>query len=75
MITTRFPAEALYVCDSCLGPLEATYDYKAVQAAMSRETIASRPPNPGNLGRAFSSSTRFLMEMATAAALVMAATR
>ena len=37
--------------------------------------VASRPPNPGNLGRSVTGSARFLMEMATAAALVMAATR
>ena len=27
MCKTEFPAEALYVCDQCLGPLEAYYDY------------------------------------------------
>src|SRR5262249_8930665 len=42
---TRFPAEGLYVCDSCLGPLEATYDYQAVRAALTPGTIAARPRN------------------------------
>jgi len=42
---TPFPAEALYVCDQCLGPLEATYDRDALRRAVSRESIASRPPN------------------------------
>jgi threonine synthase len=37
-----FPAEALYVCDKCLGPLEATYDIKAIGANISREKIESR---------------------------------
>ena len=27
MCKTEFPAKALYVCDQCLGPLEACYDY------------------------------------------------
>ena len=40
-----FPATALYVCDKCLGPLEATYDYDAIRAAVTRELIESRPPN------------------------------
>jgi len=40
---TAFPAEAVYVCDRCLGPLEPVYDYKAVR--LTRETIASRPKN------------------------------
>ena len=31
-----FPAEALYVCDQCLGPLEATYDRDAIRRAVSR---------------------------------------
>jgi threonine synthase len=38
-----FPATALWVCDQCLGPLEVTYDYKAIAKVLSRETIESRP--------------------------------
>lgn len=37
-----FPAEALYVCDKCLGPLEATYDMEAITQDVSREKIQSR---------------------------------
>ena len=37
-----FPAEALYVCDKCLGPLEATYDMEAIARDVSREKIESR---------------------------------
>ena len=37
-----FPAEALYVCDKCLGPLEATYDMDAIARDVSREKIESR---------------------------------
>lgn len=42
---TPFAAEALYVCDQCLGPLEVTYDVEAQKRAISREVIASRPPS------------------------------
>ena len=38
-----FPAEALYVCDKCLGPLEPVYDYSRVQ--LTREDIEKRPKN------------------------------
>ena len=38
-----FPAEALYVCDKCLGPLEPVYDYRAVR--LTREIIERRPKN------------------------------
>ena len=38
-----FPAEALYVCDQCLGPLEPVYDYGAMR--VTRETIERRPRN------------------------------
>ena len=38
-----FPAEATYVCDRCLGPLEPTYDYSAIR--LTREEIARRPKN------------------------------
>jgi len=40
---TTFPAEALYVCDRCLGPLEPVYDYGAIH--LTREQIAARPKN------------------------------
>ena len=45
MCKTEFPAEALYVCDQCLGPLEAVYDYDAARRTMTREAIARRPQN------------------------------
>jgi threonine synthase len=38
-----YPAEALHVCEFCFGPLEVTYDYEAVAAAISRESIAAGP--------------------------------
>jgi threonine synthase len=40
---TPFPAEAIYVCDRCLGPLEPVYDYSAIH--LTREEIAGRPKN------------------------------
>jgi threonine synthase len=33
------------ICDDCLSPLEVTYDYDAIRAEFTRETIAQRPPN------------------------------
>jgi threonine synthase len=38
-----FPAEAIYVCDQCLGPLEPAYDYSAIH--LTREEVESRPKN------------------------------
>jgi threonine synthase len=38
-----FPAEAVYVCDRCLGPLEPVYDYAAIR--LTREEIERRPKN------------------------------
>ena len=40
-----FPAEALWVCDKCLGPLEVTYDYDVAARSISRASIESRPRN------------------------------
>ena len=40
---TQFPAEATYVCERCLGPLEPFYDYDAI--TLTREEIAARPKN------------------------------
>ena len=40
-----YPAEALHVCDFCFGPLEVSYDYEAIAAATSRESIAAGPPS------------------------------
>ena len=42
---TAFPGKALFVCDQCLGPLEATYDYDGIRRSLTRELIASRPKN------------------------------
>src|SRR5947208_10109266 len=40
-----YPAEALHVCDFCFGPLEVTYDYDAIAAGTTRESIAAGPPS------------------------------
>ena len=42
---TRYPAEALWVCQECMGPLEARYDYAAVRAQLTRQAIEQRPKN------------------------------
>jgi len=39
-----YPAEALHVCEFCFGPLEVAYDYDAIRADVSRESIAAGPP-------------------------------
>jgi threonine synthase len=41
----KYPAEALWVCADCLGPLEVSYDYAAVRGTMTRALIESRPRN------------------------------
>jgi threonine synthase len=33
----------VYTCEWCFGPLEVTYDYEAITAAVSRERIAAGP--------------------------------
>ncbi|MGQ0521163.1 MAG: threonine synthase [Actinomycetota bacterium] len=38
-----YPAEALHVCEYCFGPLEVSYDYDAVRAVISRDSIAAGP--------------------------------
>lgn len=38
-----YPAEALHVCEWCFGPLEVVYDYDAIAAHISRESIAAGP--------------------------------
>jgi threonine synthase len=42
---TKFPAEALWVCDQCLGPLEVVYDYAGAREAMTRDSIEKRARN------------------------------
>jgi threonine synthase len=39
----QYPAQALHVCDFCFGPLEVAYDYEAIRASISRESIAAGP--------------------------------
>jgi threonine synthase len=40
-----YPKVAAHVCETCFGPLEVVYDYKAVIRRMTREVIESRPLN------------------------------
>ncbi len=40
-----YPKEAIHICEFDFGPLEAAYDYEAIQAVVSRELITSRPQN------------------------------
>jgi threonine synthase len=41
----QYPAEALWVCQECLGPLEAFYDYQKVRESMTRASVEARPEN------------------------------
>lgn len=41
----RYPAQALWVCEKCLGPLEVIYDYDAIRKHLSRSLIEGRPNN------------------------------
>ena len=45
MCKTEFPPEALYVCDQCLGPLEACYDYEKAGRTLTKEALQERPRN------------------------------
>lgn len=38
-----YPAQALFVCENCFGPLEANYDRVAQKASVTREQIAAGP--------------------------------
>lgn len=38
-----YPAQALWVCAECLGPLEVSYDYATIRRVISRSLIESRP--------------------------------
>jgi threonine synthase len=38
-----YEVEPIHVCEWCFGPLEADYDYDAISAVISRESIASGP--------------------------------
>ncbi|HWE64647.1 MAG TPA: threonine synthase [Chloroflexota bacterium] len=38
-----YPLEALNACERCFGPLEVAYDYAAIRAGVTRETIAAGP--------------------------------
>src|SRR5262245_62649400 len=39
----EYPVAPIYTCEWCFGPLEATYDYEAIAATISREQIAAGP--------------------------------
>jgi threonine synthase len=39
----QYPIEPLHVCEFCFGPLEVAYDYDAIKAKVSRESIRDGP--------------------------------
>lgn len=39
-----YPVAASHVCEYCFGPLEVAYDYEAIAASVTRESISSGPP-------------------------------
>ena len=41
----EYPISPLHVCETCFGPLEVTYDYARIRAAISRSIIEKRPHN------------------------------
>jgi threonine synthase len=41
----EYPISPLHVCETCFGPLEVTYDYARIRAAISRSTIEKRVHN------------------------------
>lgn len=40
-----YPADPIYVCEFCFGPLEVSYDYKSIKKALTRKVIEKRPPS------------------------------
>lgn len=38
----EYPKEPLHVCETCFGPLEASYDYQEIKKVLSREVIEGR---------------------------------
>jgi threonine synthase len=41
----EYPLSPLHVCETCFGPLEVSYDYARIKAAISRAVIERRPHN------------------------------
>ncbi|HXZ88833.1 MAG TPA: threonine synthase [Candidatus Binataceae bacterium] len=41
----EYPISPVHVCETCFGPLEVTYNYARIRAAVSRAAIERRPHN------------------------------
>ena len=41
----QYPAELLWVCGECLGPLRVVYDYASMRGVVTRKVIEARPPS------------------------------
>ena len=39
----EYDVAPIFTCEWCFGPLEVTYDYEAIKASISRESIAAGP--------------------------------
>ncbi|MDQ4047962.1 MAG: threonine synthase [Actinomycetota bacterium] len=42
---TSYPLDARYVCETCFGPLEVTYDFSPLDAEETRRRIQAGPPS------------------------------
>ena len=40
----EYPLEPVFFCEFCFGPLEVDYDYEAIAAVMTHESVAAGPP-------------------------------
>ncbi|MBI2958012.1 MAG: threonine synthase [Chloroflexi bacterium] len=39
----EYPLEAFSICDFCFGPVEVVYDYEAIAANMTKDTVVAAP--------------------------------
>ncbi len=41
----KYPAKPIYVCETCFGPLEVSYNYEEIKKVLTKEDIISRKNN------------------------------
>jgi threonine synthase len=61
----QFAVTAEYVCEYCFGPLEVTYDYDAIAASVSRESLSAGPRSLWRYAALLPAPDRGLVDLGT----------
>ncbi len=61
----EYPLNPIFSCEFCFGPLEVAYDYDAIRASMTRESIAAGPATLWRYGDLLPCDPEYCVDLGT----------